>query len=116
MSLDIYLEEMQPVSVYDSNITHNLGKMAEQVTIEWDGKTHTLYEVLWRTDELGFTKAHEIAELLDIGWNILLADPAYYKEFNPPNGWGSYEQLCNFVYNYRNACWNNPEALIRISR
>jgi len=116
MSLDVYLEEMQPVSVYDSNITHNLSNMAAQVEISWDNKSITLYQLLWRADELGFKKAKDIADLLDVSWNMLLADPAYYKEFNPPNGWGSYEQLCNFVYNYRNACWNNPETLIRISR
>ena len=23
--------------------------------------------------------------------------------------------LCNFVYKYRNACWDNPDAELRIS-
>ena len=36
--------------------------------------------------------------------------------FNPTNGWGSYDGLCNFVYKYRNACWDNPDAELRISR
>jgi hypothetical protein len=113
MSLDVYLEVMQPVAVFDSNITHNLNKMAAQVKVN---DTLTLYDILWRADEHGFTKASEIAELLDYGWNVLLSDPEKFKEYNPANGWGIYEQLCNFVYEYRNACWNHPEAVIRISR
>jgi len=24
--------------------------------------------------------------------------------------------LCDFVYRYRNACWDNPEAELRVSR
>jgi hypothetical protein len=116
MSLDITLTQLQPVSVFDTNITHNLGKMASQVQIEWNGISCTLYQVLWRPDELGFTQASEISELLDFGWNELLANPEKFKEYNPPNGWGNYDNLCNFVYQYRNACWDNPNAQIEISR
>ena len=116
MSLDVSLTEMHPVTIFDSNITHNLGKMAAQVQVDWAGVKCTLYQVLWRPEELGFTKASEIVELLDIGWNLLLADPEYYKQFNPPNNWGSYDNLCSFVYQYRNACWDNPNAQINISR
>jgi len=116
MSLDITLTQLQPVGVFDGNITHNLGKMAAHVQIEWAGRTLTLYDILWRADEHGFTRAHEIAELLDVGWNELLADPDRYKQYNPPNGWGNYDNLCDFVYQYRNACWDNPQASIEISR
>ena len=52
----------------------------------------------------------------NIGWNILISDPERFKQFNPENGWGDYEGLCNFVYKYRNACWDNPDAELRISR
>ena len=113
MSLDVDLMVTQPVSVYSNNITHNLGKMASEVKLS-NGKT--LYDVLWRPDEHGFYYAKEISELLDEGWNILLSDPEKYKRYNPENGWGSYEGLCNFVYNYRNACWDNPEAEVRTCR
>ena len=107
MSLDVNLMVMQPVSVYDSNITHNLGKMADAVVL---GNGHTLYQVLWRPDEHGWTKASDIAEMLDEGWNILLSDPEKFKKLNPENGWGNYNGLCDFTYKYRNACWNNPNA------
>jgi hypothetical protein len=103
----------QPVSIYSGNITHNLGKMATQVFLS---NGDTLYDVLWRPEVVGITHASCLAEYLDEGWNILLSDPEKYKKYNPENGWGSYEGLCDFVYRYRNACWDNPEAELRISR
>ena len=114
MSLDVDLMVTQPTSVYSSNITHNLVRMANAVKL--DEVDLTLYDILWRPDEHGFTHANEIAALLDIGWNILLSDPEKYKRYNPENGWGSYEGLCDFVYRYRNACWDNPDAKLSVSR
>jgi hypothetical protein len=113
MSLDVDLMVTQPTSVFSRNITHNLNTMAMVVELS-NGKT--LYDVMWRPDEHGFKYARDIAELLDEGWNILLADPDKFKMFNPSNGWGSYEGLVDFVYNYRNACWENPEAELSVSR
>lgn len=115
MSLDVSLMITQPTEVYTSNITHNLGKMADAVKLS-DG--NTLYNILWRPDECipPYTKASEISELLDEGLNILLAFPEEYKQYNPENGWGSYDGLVGFVYRYRNATWDNPESTLRISR
>ena len=114
MSLDVDLIVTQPVSVYSGNITHNLGAMAGAVVLS---NGMTLYDVLWRPDEQqGLKFARDISDLLDEGWNILLADPEKYKKHNPPNGWGSYDGLCNFVYKYRNACCYNPDAELRVSR
>lgn len=113
MSLDVDLMVTQPVSIYSGNITHNLGKMAKEVKV---GEGRTLYDILWRPDEHGYVYAREISEMLDEGWNILLSDPEKYKRYNPENGWGSYDGLCSFVYRYRNACWDNPDAELRVSR
>jgi hypothetical protein len=113
MSLDVDLMVVQPVSIYYDNITHNLGKMASEVKLS---NGLTLYDVLWRPDEHSLKFAKDISELLDEGWNILLSDPEHYKTFNPDNGWGSYDGLQNFVYKYRNACWDNPNAELSISR
>ena len=114
MSLDVDLMITQPTSVYSGNITHNLGAMAGAVVLS---NGMTLYQVLWRPDEQqGLKFARDIVDLLDEGWNILLADPEKYKQFNPENGWGSYDGLEKFVYNYRNACWDNPDAELRVSR
>jgi len=113
MSLDVDLMVTQPTSVYSANITHNMGRMAAEVKLS-NGKT--LYDILWRPDEHEMKFARDIAELLDEGWNILMSDPKHFKDFNPENGWGSYEGLCDFVYKYRNACWDNPDAELSISR
>ena len=48
-------------TVYDANITHNLGKMAGEAGI---------YEALWRPEEIDKTKASEIVELLEKGSNV----------------------------------------------
>jgi hypothetical protein len=113
MSLDVDLMVIQPVSVFSHNITHNLGLMAREVKLS-NGKT--LYDVLWRPDENDYYIAEDISELLEEGWNILLSDPDRFKKFNPENGWGEYEGLVNFVYEYRNACWLRPSAELRVSR
>jgi hypothetical protein len=49
MSLDVDLMVTQPVSVFSQNITHNLGAMAREVVLSND---LTLYQVLWRPDEV----------------------------------------------------------------
>jgi hypothetical protein len=119
MSLDVDLmvthpTSLLPTSVYSQNITHNLGKMATQVFLS---NGMTLYDVLWRPDEQeNLLIASDISDLLDEGWNILLSDPEKFKKFNPENGWGSYEGLCDFVYKYRNACRNYPNADLYVSR
>lgn len=113
MSLDIDLLVTKPTSVWQYNITHNLGKMAAEVKLS---NGMTLYEVLWRPEEKGLYFARDISEMLDEGLNILLAEPERFKQFDPANGWGSYEGLEKFVYKYRNACWDNPDAEISVSR
>lgn len=113
MSLDVDLMVTKPTSVYGGNITHNLGKMAGEVNLSND---LTLYDILWRPDEHGLKFAREISELLHEAFNILLSEPEHFKQFNPENGWGSYEGLVDFVYKYRNACWDNPDAELRVSR
>lgn len=113
MSLDVNLMVIQPVPIHSQNITHNLAKMAQQVHVTTD---LTLYDVLWNPKEKGFVFAGEIADHLDVGWNILLSEPNFYKQFNPENGWGSYDTLLTFVYNYRNKCWDNPNALIEVNK
>ncbi len=113
MSLDVDLMVIKPTSIFSMNITHNLGKMASAVVLS-NGKT--LYDVLWRPEEHNYFTAEDISELLDEGFNILLSAPEEYKQYNPENGWGEYDGLVQFVYQYRNACWENPSAELRVSR
>ena len=107
MSLDVRLEAVRPTVVFDSNITHNLGKMAAKAG---------LYQLLWRPEELNITHAAQLIEPLRVGLALLERDPAYYRQFNPTNGWGTYEKLVEFTREYLAACIENPDAEIHVSR
>ena len=107
MSLDVYLLRTQPTRIYQANITHNLNVMAKEAGA---------YEVLWRPEELGMTKAGELVPMLRAALERLVADPERYRKYNPENGWGSYETLVRFVEGYLWACQENPDADVEVSR
>jgi hypothetical protein len=113
MSLDVDLMVVKPVSVYSANITHNLGKMANAVVFD---NGVTLYHILWRPEEKEFYFAKDIVDFLYIAWKELISHPDEYKQFNPENGWGSYDSLVNFVKNYHAACMENLDAEIKVCR
>lgn len=113
MSLDVDLMVTQPTSVYSANITHNLGKMASYV--EFDGGL-TLYDVLWRPDENKLIYAKDIVSYLYTGWRQLIEEPEKFNRYNPKNGWGNYQGLVAFVHQYYNACKDNPNAELSVSR
>jgi hypothetical protein len=107
VSLDVYLSKPGIVTVYDANITHNLGKMAAEAGI---------YQHLWRPEEIGITKAEQLIEPLRAGLNLLKSDPGRFEKFNSPNGWGLYKHFVPFVENYLKACEENPDADVAVSR
>lgn len=107
MSLDVSLIKTQPTEIYSRNITHNLGKMAEAAGV---------YKHLWRPDEIGITKAGELIEPLRKGLEQLRTLPETYRQFNPANGWGSYEGLLEFMEDYLAACEKDPDADIEVCR
>lgn len=109
MSLDVMLLRVvtRREEVYEANITHNLGKMAEAAGI---------YMHLWRPDELGITKAAELIGPLEKGLALLKADPETFSQYNAPNGWGMYEHFVPFVESYLEACRDYPDASVSVSR
>ena len=94
-------------SIYSANITHNLGRMAEEAGI---------YQHLWRPEEIGITTAGELIEPLERGLTLLKERPEHFEQFNSPNGWGLYENFVPFVEAYLEACLENPDAVISVSR
>lgn len=62
-------------SVYDANITHNLGEMAEAAGI---------YGIVWRPEENGITTAEQLIEPLEKAIADMKARPEYYEQFNSP--------------------------------
>jgi len=107
MSLDVHLTAIRPTEVYWANITHNLAPMAKEAGI---------YQHLWRPDEIGITKANQLIEPLQMGLGKLMSDPEHFKRLDSPNGWGTYLHFVPFVEKYLQACIDNPDADIRISR
>ena len=103
----VVVKESSSHEIYWRNITHNLNKMARAAGI---------YEHLWRPDESGITKAHQLIEPLRSGVARLRADPEKFKTLNPSNGWGSYDGLIEFVDDYLSACIANPDCDIKVSR
>src|SRR5215468_11018329 len=91
--------------VYSASITHNLGKMADAAGI---------YDHLWQPDEIGIKKAKKLIEPLEAGLRRLRADHDWFETYNPPNGWGTYDDLIRFVAEYVEACKLYPEANVSV--
>jgi hypothetical protein len=111
MSLDVYLTD--PTATYDidylyeANITHNLTKMADEAGI---------YKALWRPEEIKASKAKDIIEIVEKGLEKMKESPIYFKQFNPSNGWGSYEDFIPWIERYLIALKTYPESKIGVSR
>lgn len=107
MSLDVSLVAVRPTEVFWRNITHNLNKMAMEAGI---------YEVLWRPEEINVDVAEQLIPLLEAGLDNLVSNPDKFRQFNPSNGWGNYDNLVEFVSAYLQACKDNPDAKVEVSR
>lgn len=103
---EIPIQEYETHEFWSGNITHNLTEMAKDCLC-WDGLS--LYQLLWRDNPPKFKKWTYIAHLSEC-LNILKDDPEHFKKFNPENGWGTYEQLCNFVEDFIKALITMPEG------
>lgn len=93
--------------LYDANITHNLGRMAEAAGI---------YQCCWRPEEIGITKAEQLIAPLTEGLTKMQADPVRFSQFNASNGWGLYENFVLWVARYLEACKEYPDADVCVSR
>ena len=103
----VVYEQVTTDEIFTSNITHNMVEMARKVDVQ-------LYEALWRPEEKGWGKACDIIPILEAGLKRLVGDRKYYEQFNPKNGWGSYDNLVSFITEYLNACKQYPNAEISV--
>ena len=102
-------------SIFDENITHNLGTMAKEVKTGKEGTS--LYDLLWHPYESGFPiVTDEYIELVDNGLDYLKKNRKMLEKYNPPNGWGSYSGLLDFtknlVFSLKNINPNKHEYII----
>lgn len=102
---DIHEVEIETNEYWSGNITHNLNEMAEDC-LSWDG--FSLYQLLWGENLPNFKKWTYISHLSEC-LNVLKDDPEHFKKFNPANGWGDYEQLCEFVEEFIRVLIDMPE-------
>jgi hypothetical protein len=93
--------------VYSANITHNLGRMANEAGV---------YACCWRPDENGITHAKQLIEPLRAGIELMESDPPRFQQHNPSNGWGTYEGLVSWLKEYLHACEDYPEAEVSVWR
>lgn len=107
MSLDVSVRAVVETTVFESNITHNLGAMAREAG---------LYLPLWRPGEIGISRAGDLVPLLRAGLFYLRNHKKELEAFNPANGWGSYENLVTFVEGYLDACLEYPDGVVRACR
>jgi hypothetical protein len=147
MSLDISLRSKEPIEkdcrcdqcghthkhdeyeyYFDYNITHNLGKMANEAGV---------YDALWRpyklhsdynksleedySQEMKFENsvtiyAHQLINVLGSGLTKLKSNAHYFKLFKPSNGWGSYGGLVDCVESYLDACKEHPDSIVITNR
>jgi len=112
MSLDINLKDPTSTysteySLYETNITHNLGTMAQEAGI---------YQAIWRPEEIDAVIAEDIISIVEEGLQKLLDDPIFFKKFDASNGWGTYEDFIPFVKKYLEALKNYPKAIINAYR
>ncbi len=146
MSLDVRLyvhvetggSEPYEVTLFDANITHNLGHMAFEAGI---------YDACWRPGEmlapdiaarireqqeasnwhgaggvfeletlLPTPRASDLIEPLTAGLAAMKADPARFEKLNASNGWGLYEHFVPWVERYLEACKTHPAAFVKVNR
>ena len=114
MSLDVYLQVNKcphcgrsDDDAFWANITHNLAEMANNAGI---------YYHLWKPEEIGITTAHQLIEPLKKAIAILKADPDGFREFEPSNKWGTYDDFIPWLERYLKACEATPDATVRVSR
>jgi hypothetical protein len=124
--------------LYDSNITHNLMKMAREAGIYlacWSpgemlapdiakkmqeqadvGNYHGPGGELELEKTLPVAHARDLIGPLRAGLELLRSDPERFKKFNAPNGWGLYEHFVPWVAEYLAACEENPDAEVHVCR
>lgn len=106
MSYDISLEVdtggEEPVEVWSRNHTSNTASMWVAAGCDlalYDGKS-----------------AEQLGDALNTAIINMKAEPGRYREYNSPNGWGTYSTTLLFLEEIYRACAENPKTTVRVSR
>lgn len=124
--------------VYARNITHNLTAMADaaglyeacwrpgqlkapEIGVLIDAASaadnyHGPGGVYELEKTLPVVYARDLIPALETGFALLSSDPARFRAFDAPNGWGRWEHFVAFVADYLAACREHPDAIVTVSR
>lgn len=92
---------------WDANITHNLCEMADHIPVKFKDKDTNLYYACWHPDEIGAITVADVLPMLIQGLHYMIDHRKELKQFDSPNGWGTYEGFMKFLLNYKQACEDN---------
>lgn len=109
---------------WSANVTHNMGEMARHIPVRYrvDGEWYEndLYHLVWRPEEVGVSNVcnntNTLADALQSGISYMVEHREELLQYNPDNGWGSYDSFLEWLINYWRACLENPNCEIEISR
>ena len=104
---DLEFNDEGDYRAFDTNITHNLGEMADKAGI---------YECLWEPLENNYKKAKDITPFVMLGLRVLKNNPKHFKQYSADNGWGTYEQFIPWLEELIEALIKHPNASIRVWR
>jgi hypothetical protein len=103
MGLAIYLSNSNGTH-FGQSITHNLRTMAISAGV---------YECLWNGH--GMT-AGQVESILWDGIVDMLKRKDFYKQLEPSNKWGTYEDFLSFIKELHLECAINPDSIIIVSK
>ena len=105
MSLDISLRRMKMTEVFGANITHNLGPMADRAGI---------YDYLWHPETMGIKTASQLIGPLERAIDLMKMNPELYKQLEPENKWGTYDNFIPWLEKLLEACKAYPESSVNV--
>lgn len=96
--------------VFGKEISHELRFMAEDVSV-FD--VISVFDVVWRPSESGFTSASKIFPYLESGMHMVEIEREYLE--NPARKESNrYEEFLSFLKEYKSACEKYPDAKISV--
>jgi len=100
------LDEYDQYPRKDFHITHNLGKMADELHI---------YKCLWRPEENGFDMGGDIVPHLMAAMEQITLFPEEYDKYDAINGWGTRSQFKDWIHDLLMTCLEHPHWQISAS-
>lgn len=113
MSLDLWLEFAvdyggpggpETTTIFETNMTHNLTGLWSFIKV---------YDALYMSDK---ELAGEHLGALEVGLDFMIEHEKECREFDAPNGWGTYDQALPWLQSVVEAFRRFPKATIRVSK